>query len=267
MNSKLEPFLKWAGGKRWFATRYESIFPEDYNRYIEPFVGSGAIFFKLCPNNAILADYNEELISTYLAIKQDWRKVYSELEIHHNNHNEHYYYNIRGTKPIDIYNKAARMIYLNRTCWNGLYRVNMKGEFNVPIGTKTSVITEEDDFEGISKALQNVKLSCSDFEPIIDEASDDDFLFVDPPYTVKHNNNGFIKYNEKLFSWADQVRLRDAVLRAKRRGVRIILTNANNSAIRKLYSSHFCMRTVKRHSILSGKSEFRVMVRELIITG
>src|SRR5699024_9439870 len=116
-------------------------------------------------------------------------------------------------------NRAARFIYLNRTCWNGLYRVNKQGKFNVPIGTKVNVRLESDNFMLTSDILKKVDLLISDFENIVDGALEDDFVFADPPYTVAHNNNGFIKYNEKLFSWSDQVRLRDAIIRARERGV------------------------------------------------
>lgn len=261
------PFLKWAGGKRWLASRHASIFPENYNRYIEPFLGSGAVFFKLAPQKAILADLNKELIDTYRAIKNDWHQVFSRLQIHHELFNKDYYYKIRNSKPANLYDRAARLIFLNRTCWNGLYRVNLKGVFNVPIGTKVAVIQEDDDFEKISKFLKKAKLYNDDFAVIIDKARENDLIFVDPPYTVRHDNNGFIKYNEKLFSWDDQIRLRNALVRAKQRGAKVIMTNANHKSIQKLYKNNFELLTVNRNSVLSGKSEYRGTVSELIAVG
>ncbi|MEI6609633.1 MAG: Dam family site-specific DNA-(adenine-N6)-methyltransferase [Deltaproteobacteria bacterium] len=263
---KCPPFLKWAGGKRWLISRHAIIFPDTFNRYIEPFLGSGAVFFKLQPKKAILSDINKELISTYIAIKEDWQKVLMKLEKHHKLFNKDYYYKIRQSKSENIYDKAARLIFLNRTCWNGLYRVNLKGEFNVPIGTKTDVLREEDNFEKVSKMLKNVTLRNSDFEVIINKAKANDLLFVDPPYTVLHDNNGFIKYNEQLFSWADQIRLKNCLKRAKDRGSIIIMANASHSSIRHLYEADFTITELQRHSIIAASSVKRKSCKELIIT-
>ncbi len=176
--NRCAPFLKWAGGKRWLIARHAMIFPDTFNRYIEPFLGSGSVFFKLQPQKAILSDINEELMDTYRAIKADWRKVFKKLQKHHEHFNKNYYYKIRRSQPQNIYDKAARLIFLNRTCWNGLYRVNLKGEFNVPLGTKTAVVREEDDFENIGKILNNATLKDGDFEAIINQAKKDDLIFV-----------------------------------------------------------------------------------------
>ena len=191
--NKVIPFLTWAGGKRWLTSISDDIFPEKYNTYIEPFLGSGAIYFHLKPNKAILSDINSDLISTYLAIKQDHKSVQEILEIHHKLHCKDYYYKIRNFKSDNIYENAAKFIYLNRTCWNGLYRVNLNGEFNVPIGTKKNVILETDNFELISDMLKNAEILVEDFEVIIDKAGENDLVFIDPPYTVKHNHNNFVK--------------------------------------------------------------------------
>lgn len=266
-NFDLKPFLMWAGGKRWFIKQHSTIFPDNFNQYIEPFLGSGAVFFKIKPAQAILSDINKELIDTYSAIKKNWEEVFSRLKKHHSLFNKDYYYKIRLSEPQDLYDKAARLIFLNRTCWNGLYRVNNKGQFNVPIGTKVDVVREDDNFAAISKILQNANLQQSDFEDIIDKAKENDLLFVDPPYTVRHNDNGFIKYNEQIFSWEDQIRLSEAIVRAKKRGAKVILTNANHKSIKKLYKNDFELLTVARKSILSGKSEYRGTVSELIVMG
>jgi DNA adenine methylase len=200
---KVKPFLKWAGGKRWFVHRYSHLFPEKFNNYIEPFLGSGAAYFHICPKKAILGDANSDLINTYIAIQQDWRLVYRYLKTHHANHSSEYYYQVRAKRLRSPFSRAAQFIYLNRTCWNGLYRVNLQGVFNVPIGTKSSVIFENDRFDLVSKNLENATLKIADFEDLIDLAGDGDFVFADPPYTVRHNHNAFIKYNEDLFSWFD----------------------------------------------------------------
>lgn len=261
------PFLKWPGGKRWLMANHQDIFPLNYNRYIEPFLGSGAVYFKLNPSQAILSDANSWLIDTYLAIQDDWERVYNTLKKHHKNHSNDYYYKIRSQKPRNKYTKAAKLIYLNRTCWNGLFRVNRKGEFNVPIGTKKNVIMDADNFAQTSKYLSNAIIMNYDFEEIIDKAKKDDLIFADPPYTVKHDNNGFIKYNEILFQWEDQVRLKEALLRAKNRGAKIVMTNAHHKSILELYGSDFELKTVNRKSVISGSAKYRGNCQEYLILG
>lgn len=261
----IDPFLKWAGGKRWFVANYANIIPNKFNRYIEPFLGSGAVFFNLNPQKAILGDSNPELIDTYKAIKDNWRLVFRYLKTHHLNHSKKYYYKIRGTKPRSLAARAARLIYLNRTCWNGLYRVNKKGDFNVPIGTRSSVVRSNDCFEQISERLNTADLCVCDFEELVDIAREGDFLYIDPPYTVRHNNNSFIKYNEKLFSWNDQVRLSKALIRARIRGALILCTNAYNDCVIDLYKDGFLMQSVSRNSNISSKNEARNKYEELVI--
>lgn len=265
INIEITPFLKWAGGKRWLVKNYSDLFYKEYNRYIEPFIGSGAVFFHVLPKKAIISDLNEDLINTYKVIKNDWEKLFNYLKGHQKNHDNEYYYKLRSLRYSDKVKEAAKFIYLNRTCWNGLYRVNLKGIFNVPIGTKDNVILNTDNFEEISNQLRKVKILNGDFQRIVDLSDKDDFLFVDPPYTVQHNNNGFLKYNEKLFHWNDQVRLRDSLLKAKNRGVKIILTNADHPSIHKLYKSDFDVIRVNRISKIAAKAEFRNSCNELII--
>ena len=161
--------------------------------------------------------------------------------------------------------KAARFLYLNRTCFNGIYRVNRAGKFNVPYGNKSTIIYENESFSSLSKVLSNSILTVNDFEKTIDLAKKDDFLFVDPPYTVAHNNNGFIEYNEKIFSWDDQIRLFNKLKEAKDRGVKILLTNANHSSIRELYENDFELVEVSRYSSVSGLAQHRKKYSELII--
>lgn len=264
-NGRQKPFLKWAGGKRWFVANYSHILPNNFNRYIEPFLGSGAVFFYLQPKQAILGDANLDLINTYQAIKENWRLVYRYLRVHHRNHCNKYYYQIRSSNFRSMESRAARFIYLNRTCWNGLYRVNLDGIFNVPIGTKSSVLFEDDNFEEISRLLRCAKLYMKDFEFLIDKANDGDLIFVDPPYTVRHNHNAFIKYNEKLFSWCDQERLFYALKRAQNRGAYIVGTNAYHKCVRDLYGDTFGSMAAKRNSPISSKASTRKNFEELVI--
>ncbi len=260
------PFLKWAGGKRWLVRSHRHVFDmAGYRRYVEPFVGSGAMFFGISPKKALLNDANEELVDTYRAIRDDWRSVVRLLTRHQRLHSEDYYYKMRESKPRTPVGRAARFIYLNRTCFNGLYRVNKHGQFNVPKGTKTSVILETDDFESISKRLNGVQLVSGDFEAVIDRCGSGDLVFADPPYTVKHNNNGFIKYNERLFSWADQERLKFALVRAAGRGAKVVVSNADHPSIRELYADAGCL-VAERHSVMASESVRRKKTTELLIT-
>ena len=259
------PFLKWAGGKRWLLEKHAHLFDVKFSRFIEPFVGSGAVFFNLKPSRAILCDQNERLIEVYSAIRDSWTLVERYLREHHRKHSVEYYYQMRAVKLRSAASRAAQLIYLNRTCWNGLYRVNKKGEFNVPIGTKQNVLLDTDNFEDIARTLKNVDLLAGDFDLALADAGEGDFVFVDPPYTVKHNLNGFVKYNEKIFSWEDQVRLRDSVADAKGRGARIIVTNACHQSIKDLYSDIGQAITIGRSSVIAGKSTARGIYEEVLI--
>lgn len=261
----LTPFLKWAGGKRWFADRCLHLIPQDYGRYIEPFLGSGAMFFALRPAEAILSDLNSDLINCYRAVCDAPEDITERLTEYHQLHDKAYYYDTRAAKPDDPVERAAWFIYLNRTCWNGLYRVNRKNEFNVPMGTKTNVVLPNDDFAGASRLLSGAEILQQDFEVTLNNAKDGDFVFVDPPYTVKHNLNGFIKYNDKIFSWADQIRLRDAVVRASARGARILVTNANHASIREIYDGVGRQQVVGRASVLAASTAHRNQTEELVI--
>src|SRR5437763_464936 len=178
------PFLKWPGGKRWFIFRWANMLPTRFDRYVEPFLGGGSVFFHLQPAKALLADKNEELITAYRAVRDHWRKVWARLRRYHARHDEEYYYRIRDSNPTSPVGRAARMIYLNRTCFNGIYRVNLEGNFNVPVGTKSNVVLGTDDFEAVARLLAQADLRASDFEPVIDESTTGDFVFADPPYTV-----------------------------------------------------------------------------------
>lgn len=261
-----EPFLKWAGGKRWLVRRSLVRIPDSYNRYIEPFLGSGAMFFSLEPIQAILSDLNADLIATYSAIKLNWRGVASLLGRYQRLHSKTFYYKMRGTAPTSASARAARFIYLNRTCWNGLYRVNLRGVFNVPKGTKENVVLGTDDFRRVSLALEHASLHSGDFEPIIQRAQKGDLIFADPPYVTSHSNNGFLKYNEKLFGWNDQVRLRNCLVEAKKHQAHVLLTNADTPAIRKLYEDCFTVSSVTRSSVIAAGPDKRGIASELIIT-
>lgn len=266
IDATLEPFLKWPGGKRWFVKDHSSLLPTTFNRYIEPFLGSGAVFFHLQPKQALIGDLNPDILSVYLGLKNNWKFVKRSLQYHQRMHSDKYYYQLRSKNPKTILEQASRMLYLNRTCFNGIYRVNINGEFNVPRGNKDSVILDSDDFSRVSELLKHTTIHYGDFETLVDKAKENDLIFADPPYTVRHNNNGFIKYNENLFSWQDQERLARALIRAKDRGAKIVCTNAKHDSIQNLYSGKgFKLKTVSRYSSISASSESRKQFEELVI--
>ena len=260
----MKPFLKWAGGKRWLVENQQFELPEFEGRYIEPFLGGGAVYFHVAPKRAVLSDVNPNLISVYRAVRSDWRRVEIELKKMQRLHSSDYYYEERSRLRRTIYTKAAQFLYLNRTCWNGLYRENLSGKFNVPIGTKSQVIMPDDDFEGASKALQNAKLVACDFEDTIKIATTGDLVFLDPPYTTAHNTNGFVKYNQKIFSWDDQIRLRDCVEAASCRGAKVVMTNANHQTIRELYAALGSPNIISRYSVISGSPDSRGQTTEAL---
>jgi DNA adenine methylase len=261
----LVPFLKWAGGKRWLTNRYSRLLPKEFETYIEPFLGSAAVFFHLRPERAILADKNLELINVYRQIRQNWRKVHMALRRHQSLHDKVYYYKERGRQHRAAHERAAQFLYLNRTCWNGLYRVNMRGEFNVPIGTKSAVLMDTDDFAATAAVLRQARLKVCDFEATLAQASAGDFAFIDPPYITRHNFNGFVKYNEEIFSWKDQERLASSVKDAAGRGAKLLVTNAAHESIHELYGGIGVHLELNRASILAADSSNRGVTTEIAI--
>lgn len=248
----MKPFIKWAGGKRWLLTDPSFELPEFTGRYIEPFLGGGAIFFHLAPPVAILSDVNERLIDTYRSIRDEWRLVQSSLANFQEKHSKEFYYEERRRVHTSSHLRAAQFLYLNRTCFNGLYRENLKGQFNVPLGTKTQVTLLDDDFEKASDLLSRADLRAGDFESVVAEAKKGDLVFLDPPYTTAHNCNGFVKYNQKIFTWDDQKRLVKSVCLAKKRGAHVVLMNADHESIHDLYSGLGKSKVVFRASVISG---------------
>ena len=236
-------------------------------RYLEPFVGGGAVFFHLQPTIAILTDLNEELIVAYRTLRSAPEAVARCLAEHHLQHGHSHYYSVRASRPETDVGRAARFIYLNRTCFNGLYRVNLQGVFNVPKGTKTNVLLPTDDFVAISLALQHAELKACDFADTIAQAGEGDFLYVDPPYTVRHNSNNFVKYNERIFSWADQKRLAASLAGAASRGASILMSNADHPSVHALYPERVWTHlTVHRTSRLASSSSHRRGTTETVIS-
>jgi DNA adenine methylase len=260
------PFLRWAGGKRWLVDYIQKIIPENYNNFYEPFLGSAAVYFSTkIPNTAFLSDLNSDLIRTYEVIKDDVLSVIEKLKEFENT--KECYYKIRGTTFKKDIAKAAQFIYLNKTSFNGIYRVNTLGKYNVPFGFRKSIdFVAEENLILASKHLQNAKLTCMDFGKTLRNVSKGDFVYLDPPYTVAHENNGFIQYNQKLFSLRDQIRLAKWLKKIDEVGAYYVLSNAKHTAIKEIYKDTGEIKIIKRNSLVGGVGAKRELISEYIIT-
>jgi DNA adenine methylase len=260
-----EPFLKWPGGKRWISKKVVEIIKEHpFRRYYEPFLGGGAVFFELKPEKAVLADINKDLVETYTAVKNTHLKIISCLETYPAT--KAFYDVMRKTEFHEAHLRASRFLYLNRLAFGGMYRVNKNGQFNVPFGgggRKVDILWSKGLLASASNALANASIFCDDFEETIAKAGDGDVIYCDPTYTVTHNNNGFIRYNEKVFSWDDQERLAASALRAVNRGARVIISNAAHESILHLYKPHKPV-VLSRHSCISRNLNGRKKVEEYL---
>ncbi|WP_312314414.1 DNA adenine methylase [Empedobacter brevis] len=262
---KIKPFLRWAGGKRWILKELNNILTIDhYNNYHEPFLGGGSVFFHLNPTNSFLSDANEELINSYIQVRDNVESIIGILNEFKNT--EEFYYKIRKEKFDNEIIQAAKFIYLNQTSFNGIYRVNRNGEYNVPYGNR---INHKYDFENLrltSKSLEQSIIIHQDFDISIENIRQGDFVFLDPPYTVAHNKNGFIQYNQKIFSLDDQIRLKNYILAIKEIGAYYIMTNAAHDAVKEIFANGDRMFELQRASLVGGKNAKRDKYSELILT-
>ncbi|SDE07127.1 DNA adenine methylase [Glycomyces harbinensis] len=225
------------------------------------------VFFHLRPERALLTDANSDLVTAFRGIRDQPTEVMRHLLLHEESHGTEHYRLTREANPPLLAERAARIIYLNRACFNGIYRVNRQGRFNVPMGDRKTIIYDTDDFQVLSEALQGAAIGSSDFEIAIDRAASGDLVFADPPYTVRHNNNGFIKYNETLFSWDDQERLAKTLARAVDRGAKVLATNAAHDSVRDLYAGHgFRLTEVSRFSAIAASGKNRRQYTEIVIS-
>lgn len=274
--SNLKPFVKWAGGKTQLLNEIKELMPKQYNVYFEPFIGGGALFFNLKPNNAVISDYNEELMLTYKSFKNnaDYNNMINEIVKHENNHSEEYYLEIRAMdrdesyKNTEIYIKAARMIYLNKACFNGLYRVNSKGYFNVPSGKKKEVKAyQEILFNDINNYFNksDIKIMSKDFEEVVALAKKGDFVYFDPPYDTFENKNNFTSYTKDSFGREEQMRLGKVFKELDRKGVYVMLSNHNTNFIKELYKD-YNLTVVLARRMINSNAKGRGKVEEVIIT-
>lgn len=257
--AKPKPFLKWAGGKKQLLPLLMSQVPLSYNKYIEPMLGGGALFFALLPQIAILADSNEELINCFKIVKDNVHALIDELKEFKNE--ESFYYNVRKQEPMELtpVQRAARTIYLNKTCYNGLYRVNKKGKFNVPYGKrKNPKIVDEQTLFAASKALKNSKLLVGDYKTILRKhAKQGDFIYLDPPYYPSGKYADFKRYTKEFFYEEDHIELRDEFSKLINSGCSAILTNSNTNFVRKLYDG-FDYEAVDTRRNISSKASTRI---------
>ncbi len=262
------PFLRWAGGKRWLLREVPTLLGSfAVGRYHEPFLGGGSMFFGFAPPGwSYLSDLNEELIETYEVVRDHPEAVGARLDRHPNSLS--HYYKIRDENPSDPVERAARFVYLNHTSFNGIYRVNLDGRYNVPYGNRESTNTPTpDDLRAVARRLKRVTFGRGDFASVLDNVRSGDFVFLDPPYTVAHNLNGFIKYNHKLFSFEDQRRLRGVIDEIRSRDAYYLLTNAAHDSISKLFTIRGDRRlTLTRRNVIGGKNADRGRATELVFT-
>ena len=266
-NEVQSPFLKWPGGKSWLVQKYFDVIPQQFNHYFEPFLGGGAVFFALKPKQATISDKNLDLINLYQVMRDFPEILAKKMQFHQKKHSKTYYYEIRKGISNDLIDQAARMLYLNRTCFNGMYRVNKQGMFNVPIGTKNNCIYDINSFILYSHILNNVEIIKADFEESISIARKDDLIFADPPYASSKATDNFIKYNDQLFTWVDQMRLCKCLTEARNRGSIIVLTDVVCDDVKQMYEAEgFWVKKITRFSAISGKKEKRGIVEEFLIT-
>ena len=265
--STCKPFLRWAGGKTWFKKHIDDFLPNDgFNDYHEPFLGGGSIFFHVKPKGkCYLSDLNKELVETYCQVRDDVEGVISEMAKFTNTKEE--YYRIRNMQYRNSNRRAARFVFLNQTSFNGLYRVNLKGQYNVPYGFRTKNFFEPENLRNASKALSNSELISSDFSETLVKIKKGDLVFLDPPYTVSHYENGFVKYNAKLFDLERQLDLADFIQRIKARGAYYIMTNAAHKTIREIFNYEGDqVVTLSRASLIGGHQAKRGKFKEMIFS-
>jgi DNA adenine methylase len=264
------PFLKWAGGKRQLLGHIEALLPERIDTYFEPFLGGAAVFFRLAAGRrfrrAVLADANPELVNCYQAIRDDVDGVITELHGYRNN--RAMYYRVRGRDPTKLSPtaRAARLIYLNRCGYNGLYRVNSSGQFNVPFGSyRHPVICDEPRLQAASAALRNVEIGCDDFANTLETVGRRDFVYLDPPYVPLSATSSFTAYAARDFGTSDQQRLANMLRAFGRRKVPALLSNSDCRTTRELYRDFDRIDRVPARRAINSVGHGRGPVDEILV--
>jgi DNA adenine methylase len=278
-NLILRPFLKWAGGKRQLLPVLRRYIPKSYKTYFEPFIGAGALLFDLQPKRAIINDTNEELINCYQVIKDSPKELLEITKIHQKNNSKDYYYTLRELDRdshksifdnLSNIEKAARIIYLNKTCFNGLFRVNSQGQFNVPYGdNKNPVIAEDNVIIEISKYLNEnkVKILNKDFSKAVSSAKSGDFIYFDPPYDPVSDSSSFTGYDLHGFDKDKQTSLRDLCNELVDKGCQVLISNSSTDFIRNLYGKedHYIIEDVQASRHINSVGTSRGKINELLI--
>jgi DNA adenine methylase len=268
--SGIRPFLKWVGGKTQLLDDLLASAPKEYGTYHEPFVGGGALFFALAPKNAVLSDVNSELISAYTVVRDEPEALIDALQKHV--YDKDHYYSVREWDRGADYaerngvEKAARLIYLNKTCFNGLYRVNAQGHFNVPIGDyKNPTICDSETIRSCSSVLASAEIQCAPFSKVLERVHVDDLVYFDPPYVPVSDTASFTKYARDDFGLDQQKDLTAVCRELDRRGVKFMLSNSRTDTVEKLYQG-FHQRIVQALRAVNSKASKRGAVEELLIT-
>lgn len=264
--AKIKPFLRWAGGKSWLIDYFNDLIKNiNINHYHEPFLGGAAIFFSIeTKKRSYLSDLNEELINTYITVRDTPEDVIEAINEYGNGEEE--YYRIRNLELDDNIGKAARFIYLNQTSYNGIYRVSRDGKYNVPYGQRDDWTLDAEKLRIASRKLKNTNIKYGDFLCNKRNIQAGDLIFLDPPYTVSHNNNGFIEYNQKIFALDDQRRLSNFIDYIKRKDAYYILTNAAHRTIADIFEKGDRRIALDRQSLIGGKNAKREKIKEYIFT-
>lgn len=261
------PFLKWAGGKTRLISQYKEYFPNHYHTYYEPFLGGGAVFFHLQPSHAVLTDINADLVLTYRCVRDNLGELITLLQAHQQRHNSEYYYDVRNYHSGTNLEKAARFIYLNKTCFNGLYRVNSQGKFNVPVGKyKNPGICQEEILKLASQTLKKVEIKQANFDEVLNYATDsNDFVYFDPPYYPLNKTSNFTAYSNFSFDEHQQIKLRDIFIKLADKGVKVMLSNSDCPFIHELYSG-FNIHTISAARSINSNAQKRGKITELLVT-
>ena len=271
-----KPFVKWAGGKRQLLAELEKNFPKQFGTYFEPFLGGGAVLFDLLarkPNlKCSVSDLNSDLVLAYVTIRDKLGRLIESLENHSKNyHNDStgYYYEVRKQEPKSQIEKVSRLLFLNKTCFNGLYRVNSKGKFNVPLGRYTNPnIVNRENLTTVSKFLQSdkIKISCRDFESILNDAKKGDFVYFDPPYQPVSDTANFTSYTHRDFTEDDLQRLADLANHLNSKGSHVLLSNSNTKIVKKIFSSKkWKIKEIAVNRAINSNSQKRTGHKEVLI--
>lgn len=270
--TKVPTLVKWVGGKKQLLSQFDLLFPKEFNNYFEPFAGGGAVAFYLlktrAPKKVFLSDINEELIDTYNVVKENPEKLIKILKEYKRNHNKENYYVVRAKDPKQLskLERAARFIYLNKTCFNGLYRVNLKGGFNVPMGNyKNPSIVNNKDLTEISNLLKNVQIELKQFHEAIENAKEGDFVYFDPPYYPLNKTSNFTSYNKDSFLEKEQIELSEIFKKLDERGVKVMLSNSDTEFIKELYKN-YNQTFVQAKRMINSNAKKRGAINELVIT-